>query len=79
MKKINRRERRESCACTGSVPRTAMRRGSVARPSIPPPPPPRDEHREHNQRHVVILLSKFSVTVIIGFIVVRFSNGYNYN
>ena len=52
MKKINCRERRESCACTGSVPRTAMRRGSVARPSLPLPPPSRDEHREHNQRHV---------------------------
>ena len=56
MKNINRRERRESCACTGSVSRTAMLRGSVARPSLSPPPPSRDEHREHNQRHVVYSL-----------------------
>ena len=53
MKKINHRERRESSACTGSVSRTAMLRGSLARPSLPPPPPSRDEHREHNRRHVV--------------------------
>ena len=52
MKKINRRERRESCACTGSASTSAMQRGSAARPSLPPPPPSRDEHREHDQRHV---------------------------
>jgi len=38
VKKINRRERRESCACTGSASTSAMQRGSAARRSLPPPP-----------------------------------------
>ena len=38
MKKINRRERTESCACTGRGSTSAMQRGSAARPSLPPPP-----------------------------------------
>ena len=35
MKKINRRERRESCSCTGSGSTSAMQRGSAARDPYP--------------------------------------------
>ena len=40
MKKINRRERRESCACTGRGSGSTMQRRSIARPSRHLPPPP---------------------------------------
>ena len=53
VKKINRRERRESRACTGSGSTSAMQRGSAARRSLPylHAPPSRDECREHDQCH----------------------------
>ena len=38
MKKINRRERRESCACTGRGSGSTMQRRSIARPSRHLPP-----------------------------------------
>ena len=40
MKKVNRRERRESCACTGRGSGSTMQRRSIARPSRHLPPPP---------------------------------------
>ena len=39
MKKYNRRERRESCACTGRGSGSTMQRRSIARPSRHLPPP----------------------------------------
>ena len=38
VRKINSREHRESCACTGRGSTIAMQRGSAARRSLPPPP-----------------------------------------
>ena len=39
MKKFNRRERAESCACTAIAPASAVQSRSIARPSQTLPPP----------------------------------------
>ena len=52
MKKINRRERRESCACTGRGSESTMQRRSIARPSRHLPPPTTRTTRRNNCGHV---------------------------